>query len=113
MKKAFVIFSAVTFLTLLLISQVTSQTTATAKPRTLYKAYIDELILKCDSKAARYNSRCQNIRRDAELYRLKAEFYRTNKVQLIKDMVQEDVGIKPYQMHYYLNHRFFDAQLHH
>ena len=111
MKKAFVFLSAGIFITLLFVSQVMSQRTTSVKPEMLYGSYIDELILKCYSKVARYDSKCKNIRRETDLYRLKAEFYRKNRVQLIKDMVMEDVGTKPYQMHYYLNHRFFDSQL--
>ena len=111
MSKAFVIICAVTSLTLLLASQVKSESIKTTRPETLYRIYIDELILKCDSKAGRHNSKCENIRRESELYRLKADFFRSNKVQLIRGMVAEDVGERPHQMHYYLNRKFFDSQL--
>jgi hypothetical protein len=83
-KKTFAIFPVVAVLVLTWISLAMGGNNATTKLEILYGDYIAELISKCESKAARYNSKCQNIRRASSLYSLKAAFYRSYKVELVK-----------------------------
>ena len=92
------------------ISKTTTTTTVnTATKEALYGAYIDELVLKCNPKVARCNSGSEIIRQQAALYCLKAAFCNYHKTDLVKEMMKADVGVKKYQMHYYLNKKFFYA----
>jgi hypothetical protein len=108
-KKTFAVFPVVAVLVLTCISLAVGGNNTTTKLEILYVDYIEELISKCESKAARYDSKCQNIRRASSLYSLKAAFYRSHKVALVNDMIEEDVGTKAHRIHYYLNKRFFDT----
>jgi len=85
------------------------KTTTTATKEALYGAYIDELVLKCNPKIARCNSGSETIRQQAALYCLKAAFCNFHKAELVKEMMKADVRVKKYQMHYYLNKKFFYA----
>lgn len=109
MKRSFVIFLAVCFATLLLPLEATTEMTTAATQEQAYNAYIDNLIYKCESKAARTDSKCQNIRQATALYRLKAAYYRVNKAELVKEMLERGIGVKPHRIHYYLNKSFYDT----
>ena len=75
----------------------------------IYSVHIENMIMSCESKAWMSDSSSRSIRGEYALYTLKGSFLRANKSNLIQDMIEEDVGIKPYQMTYYLNKRFFEV----
>jgi len=74
----------------------------------IYSGHIKKMIMKCECKDWMCDSRSRFIRDEWALYKLKASFLRANKSRLIQNMIKEDVGIKPHQMTYYLNKRFFE-----
>ena len=91
------------------ISKTTTTATTTATKEALYGSYIDEFVLKCKPKIARCDSGSNTIRQQSALYCLKAAFCNYHKTELVKEMMKADVGVKGYQMHYYLNKKFFYA----
>ncbi len=109
MKKVFTILVTIIFVCLLSASPIISQMTTGSTNKALYGAYIDKFILRCESKAAKSNSRSKTIRLESALYRLKASFFSCNKTELIREMTAANVGVKPHQMHYYLNKKFFNT----
>lgn len=112
MKIKYAILFIVPLVTFLWVFSAISKTTTTAtvngaSKEALYGAYIDELVLKCNPKVARCNSGSKTIRQQSALYFLKAAFCNYHKTELVKEMMKADVGVKKYQMHYYLNKKYF------
>lgn len=107
MRIKYAILLFVPLVTFLWLFSTISKTTTAATKETLYGAYIDELVLKCKPKAARCNSGSRNIRQQSALYCLKAAYCNYHKTELVKEMVEADVGVKKHQIHYYLNKNFF------
>lgn len=77
------------------------------KMRSMYSAYIDQYIKRCDAKASMRNSRSKNLRYAAEIGRLKTEFLNDYKELLVQEMIIGQVKMKPYKIDYYINQRFF------
>ena len=114
MRIKYAVLFIVPLVTFLWVFSAISKTTTTATINTatkeaLYGAYIDELVLKCNPKIARCNSGSKTIRQQSALYCLKAAFCNYHKTELVKEMMKAEVGVKKYQMHYYLNKKFFYA----
>lgn len=108
MKKIFFIFSAFAFIILFWAPQGSCQSARAAEKEQIFGRYLDQFVTKCESKAEMQNSKCINIRREAALSCLKAHFFEFHREDLIKSMIAENIGTKPYQIHYYLTARFFD-----
>ena len=76
--------------------------------KTHYQAFIDQLISRCVYKeTAMADSRLKSIRRAAALNCLKASYFKSHKDILIEKLISEEIGIKPYKIHHYLNKKFF------
>ena len=75
----------------------------------IYSEHIKRMITSCDSKDWMCDSRSRSIRGEYALFTLKGSFLRANKSDLIHDMIAKHVGIRPHQMTYYLNKRFFEV----
>jgi hypothetical protein len=106
-KKAFYIFVIVTLVAFFWISPAASQVSKIANMESFYRAHIDELISKCESKVLWRNSRFEKIRQTAALACLKASFFKHRKEELIAGMIKENIGIKQYKVGHYLNSKFF------
>jgi len=107
MKKIFVIFSIVILLTLFGAHSAMSLDTKTTDSVSLYGNYIDRHISRCESKAARINSKSDHIRHEAAVHTLMGAFFRDQRDELIKEMIAKDIGTKKHQVDYYLNSKFF------
>ena len=68
---------------------------------------VDIEISKCEHKAAMATSKFNKVRSAAELSGLKADYFRLHKKELIKDMMEEQIGLKAYKIQYFLNMKFF------
>ena len=73
-----------------------------------YSAIIDELVMKCKYKTAMRHSKSNVIRDAAMLSCLKTTFYKKNKENLIRGMIEKNIGIKRYKVCYYLNTQFYN-----
>ncbi len=73
-----------------------------------YEAYITSEISKCQAKTALSKSRSANLRRCAAKNLKKAAFLQNNKDMLIKEMIKNDIGVKPYKIGYFLNKKFYE-----
>ncbi|MDM8555891.1 hypothetical protein QUF75_14255 [Desulfococcaceae bacterium HSG7] len=73
-----------------------------------YSAIIDELVMKCKYKTAMRYSKSDTIQNAAMLSCLKTTFYKKNKKNLIRAMIEENIGIKRYKVRYYLNTQFYN-----
>jgi len=80
-----------------------------SKKEIIYLRHIKKMIMSCESKVLMCESRSGIIRGESALYTLKKSFLTDNRLDLVHDMIEENVGIKPYQMTYYLNRRFFEV----
>lgn len=79
----------------LLCAQVT-------KKESCYRACIDKAIEKYERKSLKLDSDRPAIRRDAAVATLKASFYKTQREQLINQMIVENLGTKTGEMNYFL-----------
>ena len=73
-----------------------------------YEARIAEKIAKYQSKTELAKSRSKNLRLDAAIATEKATFLSLNKDILVKEMVEQNVGRKPYKIDVFLNQKFSD-----
>lgn len=78
--------------------------------RKLYNEYITKTIEKYQSKASLQRSRSTNLQSAATVAIRKARFLSTNRVRLVDEMINNQVGLKHYLMDYYLNKRFHETQ---
>ena len=76
--------------------------------RDLFAYLIDDCIDKCQSKIKLSESRSKNLRKSAALDALKAQYLNANKYRLIDEMLETDLPIKKYKVHYFLNAKFFN-----
>ncbi|MBW1836466.1 MAG: hypothetical protein JRI99_05810 [Deltaproteobacteria bacterium] len=72
-----------------------------------YEACISSEISKCQAKTTLSKSRSANLRCYAAKNLKKAEFLQSNKDMLIKEMIKNDIGVKPYKIGYFLNKKFY------
>ena len=106
--KAIIILSVIMFLAILWISQAAGQQSGNLNLKSYYATYIDELVSHCEHKASRHNSKFDTIRQAAALYCLKADFFKSHKETLVKDMAARNIETKNYKMNYYLTGQFFN-----
>lgn len=71
-----------------------------------YGNYISNEIEKSKSKLTLKTSRSDNLRIVAAKADREATFLTLNKEILIHEMIERDIGKKPYKIEYYLNQRF-------
>jgi hypothetical protein len=74
-----------------------------------YNDCIEHKISCCDGKSHMWDSRSENLRRQARLSILKASFYSANKEKLVHEMLVRGIEAKPYKVSHYLNKRFYES----
>jgi len=67
-----------------------------------YETWIEEEIGRCRLKANLVHSRGENLRNYGEKAAAQVGFYGKSKHQLVRTMVEESVGRKPYKINYFL-----------
>ena len=108
MRKGFVIVSAVALVVLLIGSVAVAADQKDVEDRAdYYGRLIDEAIAKCEAKGRLRNSWSQSVRRTAAVAHLKAAYFEEYRQELIQAMIDDNVGEKPYKVHYYLNNHFY------
>ena len=76
-----------------------------------YENFIIEKIAQCNSKAKLIKSSSSNIQNWAEIESNKAAFFGEKKDMLIKELIKNDIGRKPYKIEYFLNKKFYEMEL--
>lgn len=75
--------------------------------RTYYKEYISKCISKNHSKASLQTSKSKNLRSCGIISKQKAIFLTDNLDMLVNELINNEIGKKPYKIDHYLNHRFY------
>ena len=75
----------------------------------IYETCIVKKIAKCQSKTILETSRSENLQLAAEIAADQVRFLSLNKDILVNEMMEKDIGQKPYKIEYYLNSRFYEA----
>ena len=88
------------------ISSVTADTSTSIK-RDLFAYLIDDCIRKCQAKIKLSESRSKNLRINAALSELKAQYFYENKYRLIEQILAADLPLKKYKVHHFINAAFF------
>ena len=73
-----------------------------------YSECINQEIAQCKRKAAFIECESEPLKKWARMNKLKAEYYKRNKKELIKEMVAQDLDQKQYKTDYFLNKSFFN-----
>jgi hypothetical protein len=73
------------------------------------EAVVDEYLNSCEIKKCLMTSDSEVLRRTAALAVMKKAYFQNYKEQLVEEMVAMGVEPKPYQVHYHLNAKFFEA----
>ena len=105
---AYLIITMVMVVALVGAYSVTAEAGETEQLRYLYSNYIIEAISKSHSKSGLVNSKSENLQNSGVLARQKAVFLTLNHDILVDEMIENEVGTKPYQINYYLNKRFHE-----
>ena len=90
------------------ISPSSAQSSSSKDLAKYYENCIVKKISNCKGKTVLKTSRSVNLRRKADLAKRQVAFFKTNKNLLINEMVEQQIGPKPYKVEYYLNKRFFE-----
>jgi hypothetical protein len=102
----------IVFLAGLMVNSSISPLNAQSAPSDDLAKYYENCIVKkiynCKGKTVLKTSRSVNLRRKADLAERQVTFFKTNKNLLIQEMVEQEIGPKPYKVEYYLNKRFFE-----
>jgi hypothetical protein len=88
---------------------MTAEASEAEQLRNLYSNYIIESISKSHSKSGLVKSKSENLKESGALARQKAIFLTVNHDKLVDEMVEKEVGTKPYQIDYFLNKRFHES----
>ena len=105
---AYAIFTMVMVVALVGAYSMTAEAGEIEQLRNLYSNYITEVISKSHSKSGLVKSKSQNLQSSGVIARQKAVFLTVNHDMLVDEMVENEVGTKPYQIEYYLNKRFHE-----
>ena len=86
--------------------QIAAESQSDEQLNEFYETYISEKIAKSQSKTLLKTSRSENLRLAAEKAEKKVRFLTLNKDILIDEMIEQDIGQRPYKIQKYLNKRF-------
>jgi hypothetical protein len=75
-----------------------------------YNEYISHSIVKNQSKANLQTSRSANLRLSGNQCAQKVDFLTNHRSMLVNEMIENDIGTKPYKIDYYLNKRFHEMK---
>ncbi|GBC62386.1 hypothetical protein DENIS_3358 [Desulfonema ishimotonii] len=117
MKKSIIIagFVAVTAFTALLSTSPARQQVDLAEntqnvlqlhKTAVYDQFIEKNIAHCETKGKIKSRKGENINQYAYLMRMRADFFKTQKNELISEMERLDIGTKSHQMNRFLNEKF-------
>lgn len=105
--KACCIVFLVSYMVIIGTTQVTAQSESKGQLIKFYERCIKKKISNCKAKTLLNTSRSVNLQREADLAIKKVTFFTSNKNMLINEMVEQEIGDKPYKVEYYLNKRFY------
>jgi len=90
-------------------TQISAHSQSNEKLQKFYETCIAKKIAKCQSKTILKLSRSENLQLIAEIAVNQARFLSLNKDTLVNEMMEKNIGQKPYKIEYYLNSRFYEA----
>ena len=82
---------------------------AIAAPESYYNQYVDKKIAKLEQQGKMVDSWSACVRGCAAIKILKANFFRTHREELVREMVALKVEMKPYKVDYFLIKAFYNA----
>jgi hypothetical protein len=88
--------------------QIAAESQSDEQLNAFYENYISEKIAKNQSKTSLKTSRSENLRLAAEKAEKQVGFLTLNKDILVDEMIEQDIGQKPYKIEIYLKERFSD-----
>jgi hypothetical protein len=110
MKQILSIISAISIMILFGPYSAFSWSDGIDNLETKYGIYVDEYISKSQSKADMLrDTKSENLRKQATLYCLKADFLKNNKTRLTENLITYKVGLKPYKIKWFLDRNFFNT----
>ena len=80
----------------------------TGQETSYYGECIDQKIVQCERKAVFIDCKSEPLRKWARMNKLKAEYFKENKKELIQEMVAQDLDQRQYKTDYFLNKFFFN-----
>jgi hypothetical protein len=98
------------FLAAFVVTSLSYADTTTSK--SYYNDSISNKIAQCEQFVERAKGTPVSIERDAKIRRLQAEFYKTHREELVREMVRRNIALKPYRVDYFLTTAFFDTFYH-
>jgi hypothetical protein len=90
-------------------SPISAHSQSNEKLQKFYETCIAKKIAKCQSKTMLQTSKSENLQLTAEKAASQARFLSLNKEMLVNEMMEKDIGRKPYKIEHYLNSRFHEV----
>jgi len=107
--KALMVIFMWSFMIIIGSTQISAHSKSNEKLQKFYETCIAKKIAKCQSKTMLKISRSENLQLTAEIAANQARFLSLNKDTLVNEMMEKNIGQKPYKIEYYLNSRFYEA----
>ena len=85
-----------------------SQSESNDQLKNFYKACLEKKILSCQSKTMLNSSKSANLRKTSAMASEQALFYSSNKEILVNEMIELEIGQKPYKVNYFLIKRYHE-----
>ena len=106
--KALMIVFLSSFIVITGATQMSAQSQSDEHLKKMYETRIAKKIAKCQSKIILKSSRSENLQETAETAAEQAHFLTLNKDTLVGEMMERNIGPKPYKIEFYLNSRFYE-----
>jgi hypothetical protein len=97
------------FMIMLGTNQICAESQSNENQKEIYEICIAKKIAKCQSKTILKTSRSENLQLTAEIAANQARFLSLNKDALVNEMMEKNIGQKPYKIEHYLNNRFYEV----
>lgn len=107
--KALMVIFMWSFMIIIGSTQISAHSQSNEKLRKFYETCIAKKIAKCQSKTMLKLSKSENLQLTAEIAVNQVRFLSLNKETLVNEMMEKNIGRKPYKIEYYLNSRFYEA----
>ena len=85
--------------------------TETVNPSSIYGAFVDNYIQKCETKADLLESGSPNIRRDAVQATVKGVFLQSNRTAMVEYLMDKNVPLNAHRIEYHLNMKYYESAL--
>ena len=95
--------------TVIILGAVAAQSESNDQSVNFYETCLENKISACQSKMMLSTSKSPNLRKTSALAAKQVVFYSSHKEMLVDEMIELEIGRRPYKVDYYLIKRYYEA----